>query len=71
MQVGAYSEAESARAVRARVEKLGLESYTQVVETASGQRIRVRVGPYDERAEAEKAAARLEKAGLPTAVLGL
>ena len=71
VQVGAYSEAESARAARARVEKLGLESYTQVVETASGKRIRVRVGPYDERAEAEQAAARLEKAGLPTAVLGL
>lgn len=71
VQVGAYSEAESARAARQRVEKLGLKTYTQVVETAAGKRIRVRIGPFGERTEADKAAAQLQKAGLPSAVLTL
>lgn len=68
VQVGAFSEAESARDARARVEKLGLKTYTQVIETSSGKRIRVRVGPYDDRAEAEKAAARIKQAGISAAV---
>nr|MBA2721981.1 SPOR domain-containing protein [Methylibium sp.] len=71
VQVGAFSEATSARQVRQRVEKLGLKTYTQVVETAAGKRIRVRVGPYGERGEADRAAARLKQAGLQPAVLTL
>lgn len=71
VQVGAYSEAESARTARQRAEKLGLKTYTQVVDTAAGKRIRVRIGPYGERAEADKVAARLKEAGLPSAVLTL
>ncbi len=71
VQVGAFSEAASARTARQRVEKLGLKTYTQVVETSSGARTRVRVGPYEERAEAERIAAKIKQAGLPAAVLGL
>ncbi|MBA3596231.1 MAG: SPOR domain-containing protein [Methylibium sp.] len=71
VQVGAFSEATSARRVRQRVEKLGLKTYTQVVETAAGKRIRVRIGPYGERGEADRAAAKLKQAGLQPAVLTL
>lgn len=71
VQVGAFSEAASARTARQRVEKLGLKTYTQVVETSSGARTRVRIGPYEERAEAERVAAKIKQAGLPAAVLGL
>jgi DedD protein len=71
VQVGAFSEATSARDARARVEKLGLKAYTQVVETSGGKRIRVRVGPYGDRGEAEKAAAQIKQAGLSSAVLTL
>lgn len=71
VQVGAFSEADSAREARARVEKLGLKTYTQVVETPAGKRIRVRLGPYGDRAEAEKAAAQLKQAGLSPAVMTL
>lgn len=71
VQVGAFSEPGSARQVRQRVEKLGLKTYTQVVDTAAGQRIRVRVGPYGDRGEADRAAARLKQAGLQPAVLTL
>ncbi len=71
VQVAAYSEAGSARDMRQRVEKLGLKSYTQVVEVDGARRIRVRVGPFPARDDAEKAAATLKAAGLPASVLTL
>jgi len=71
VQVAAYSEAGSARDMRQRVEKLGLKSYTQVVEVDGAKRIRVRVGPFPARDDAEKAAATLKAAGLPASVLTL
>ena len=43
----------------------------QVIESASGRRIRVRVGPYATKAEAEKAAVRIKSGGLQAAVLVL
>lgn len=71
VQVGAFGDANAAREVRQRVEKLGLKTYTQVVETGGGKRIRVRVGPYGDRGEAEKAVAKLKQAGLSPALLTL
>jgi DedD protein len=71
VQVGAYGEANSARDMRQRVDKLGLKSYTQVVEIDGAKRIRVRVGPFAAREDAEKAAGTLKAAGLPAAVMTL
>jgi DedD protein len=71
VQVGAYADANALREVRARVEKLGLKTYTQVIETSAGQRTRVRVGPYASRDEAAAAAGRLRSAGLQANVLAL
>lgn len=71
VQVGAFSEAASARDARAKAEKLGLKTYTQVVETSAGQRIRVRVGPFTSREQAQQAADKLKAAGLPGAILTL
>ncbi|MGA0608916.1 SPOR domain-containing protein [Caldimonas sp. KR1-144] len=71
VQVGAFAETESAREARLKVEKLGLKTYTQVVETKEGKRIRVRVGPYDGRADAEKAAGQIRSAGMTASVLTL
>ncbi|WP_428424720.1 SPOR domain-containing protein [Methylibium sp.] len=71
VQVGAYGEADAARAARLRVEKLGFKAYTQVVETPSGKRIRVRIGPYSDRAEADKVASQIKQSGLNSAVLTL
>ena len=71
VQVGAYSETSSARDMRQKVDKLGLKTYTQVVDTSAGKRIRVRVGPFASREEADRAAAKLKAAGLPSAVLTL
>lgn len=71
VQVGAFGEVAAAREVRQKVEKLGLKTYTQVVETSAGKRIRVRVGPFNEREEAEKAVAKLRQAGMSPALLTL
>lgn len=71
IQVGAFGEAAAVREARAKVEKLGLKTYTQVIETSAGKRTRVRVGPFATRDEAEKAAARIKSAGLQAALLTL
>jgi DedD protein len=68
VQVGAFSDATAAREMRQKVEKLGLRTFTQVVETADGRRIRVRVGPFASREDAEKAADKVKSAGLSTAL---
>lgn len=71
VQVGAFADAGAAREMRGKVEKLGLKSYTQVVETSSGSRIRVRAGPFASRDEADKALAKAKAAGLSAVVLTL
>lgn len=69
VQVGAYADAGAAREARQRVEKLGLKTYTQVVETEGGKRIRVRVGPFASREEADRAVGRIKATGLPATVV--
>jgi DedD protein len=71
VQIGAFAEATGAREARTKVEAMGLKTYTQVVESTAGRRIRVRVGPYPTKAEADKAAARIKSGGLQAAVLVL
>ena len=71
VQVGAFADASAAREMRAKVEKLGLKTYTQSTETAAGSRIRVRVGPFATREEAERVLAKTKAAGFNAAVLTL
>jgi DedD protein len=71
VQAGAYTDSAALREARQKVEKLGLKTYTQVIETESGSRTRVRVGPFDTREEAEKAAARIKGSGVAANILSL
>ena len=71
VQVGAYADVAKAREARAKLEKAGLKTYTQVAETKDGKRIRVRVGPYASKAEAEKAVAKIRSLDLPASILTL
>ena len=64
-QVGAYSNAETAKQELDKLKKWGFRAYTEKV---SGV-IRVRVGPYDNRDKAEKARQQLEKHGLHPVVM--
>lgn len=71
VQAGAYSEPGALREARQKVEKLGLKTYTQVIESDSGKRTRVRVGPFATRQEAEAVAAKVKAAGVQASVLAL
>ncbi|HSW07242.1 SPOR domain-containing protein [Aquabacterium sp.] len=71
VQVGAYTDVDKLREARQKVEKLGMKTYTQVVDADGGKRTRVRVGPFATRDEADKAAARIKATGLPVAILTL
>jgi DedD protein len=71
VQVGAYADAAKAREARAKLEKAGLKTYAQVVDTKDGQRTRVRVGPFPNRAEAEQVAGKIKSLGLPVTILTL
>jgi DedD protein len=71
VQAGAYSDPASLRDARQKIERLGMKTYTQVIEGDAGKRTRVRVGPFATKDEAARAAAKIKAAGLPTAVLAL
>ena len=71
VQVGAFADAAKAGEVRQSLERAGLKTYTQVVDTKDGKRTRVRVGPFASRAEADKAAARVKGLGLSASVIPL
>lgn len=71
VQVGAYADEASAREARQKVERLGLKTYTQVVEIQGVKRIRVRIGPFETAQEASQALATLKAGKLPGAVLTL
>jgi DedD protein len=71
VQVGAFADVLKAREARQKLEKAGLKTYTQVVQSTEGRRIRVRVGPFEGKAEADKAAEKIKKLDLPAAILEL
>jgi DedD protein len=71
VQVGAFLDDAKVREARSKVEKLGMKTYTQPVDTPTGKRIRVRVGPYATKAEADRIAAKIKGDGLQAVVLAL
>lgn len=60
VQVGAFSNASTAKQLQEKLHKLGYPSYTE----KSGNKIRVRVGGYTTHAEADKVRRRLEIQGM-------
>ncbi len=71
VQVGAFADTARSKEVRQKLERAGLKTYTQVVETKEGRRIRVRVGPFADRAQADRAVDKVKKLELPATVLNL
>ena len=71
VQVGAFSDAAKAQEARAKLEKSGMKTYTQVVNPPEGKRIRVRVGPFGSKGDADKVAEKIRKLDLPASVLEL
>ena len=71
VQVGAFADGSKAAEVRGKLERAGLKTYVQVIETKDGKRTRVRVGPFESRDAADKAATRIKGMGLAASVLTL
>ncbi|WP_137718352.1 SPOR domain-containing protein [Methylobacillus flagellatus] len=69
VQIGVFSEADNVKQLQARLSLLGVESYTETVETSAGQKIRLRAGPYADRAAADKVLVRLKSADIPGMVV--
>jgi DedD protein len=71
VQVAAFSDVAKAHEVRQKLEKAGISTYAQVIDTPEGKRFRVRLGPFTSKAEAEQAAAKVKAHQLTAAVLAL
>ncbi len=71
VQVGAFADAARAKEARTKLERAGMKTYTQVVETRDGQRTRVRVGPFSDKNDADKVASKIKALDLPAAILVL
>lgn len=64
VQLGAFKETGNVKHLQAKLKEIHLPSYAEQVDTAQGQRIRVRAGPFATREAAEKARARLKLIGV-------
>ncbi len=71
VQVAAFSDAGKAHEVRQKLEKAGIKTYSQAVDTPDGKRYRVRIGPFTSKAEAEQAAGKVKTHQLTAVVLTL
>jgi cell division septation protein DedD len=69
VQIGQFARAENAKAAESRASGLGLRAYSETLQTAQGERVRVRAGPFATRAAAEEARSRLIAAGLEAALI--
>ena len=71
VQAGTFSDDGKLRETRNKLEKAGITTYTQVIESKEGRRVRVRVGPFTSRDEADKVARKIKQLQLQPQVLTL
>lgn len=71
IQAGAYSDAAKLREARSKLEKAGLKTYVQVVDSKEGKRTRVRVGPFESKEALDKAVRKIKALDLPAGVIEL
>jgi len=71
VQVGAFSDEDKVREVRAKLEKAGLKTYVHVAQTKDGKRTRVRIGPFASKEDAQKTVTKVKALNLSAAVLTL
>lgn len=69
IQVGSFNDQGRAREVRMRLERAGITTYTQVVNSGGSRFIRVRVGPFDDAKELQRYIDKVESLKLEARVL--
>lgn len=71
VQVGSFSDEAKVKEARSKLERAGISTYIQVVDTKEGKRTRVRVGPFGSRTDAEAAAHKIKAMGLYSGIAEL
>jgi len=64
VQLAAFARKDNAKQLQQKLSASGIRSYTEVLKTAHGEKIRVRAGPYENRDAAEKVLDQLKALGL-------
>jgi DedD protein len=64
VQIGVFSDAANVKQLEQKLQTLGFKSSTEKIQTAQGEKIRLRAGPFANRALAEGALAKIKDAGL-------
>jgi DedD protein len=64
VQLAAFAHKDNAKQLQQKLSASGIRSYTEVLKTAHGEKIRVRAGPYENRDAAEKVLDQLKALGL-------
>jgi DedD protein len=68
--VGAFADPANVRKLLARIDRSGVPTYTEILNSPAGKRTRVRAGPFPNREAAEKALDKLKKIGVGGVVAG-
>jgi DedD protein len=71
VQAGSFTDLDAVRETRAKLERMGLKTYTQAAVIEGVTRVRVRVGPFATRQEAQDVQNKIKAAGLAASLLQL
>jgi len=69
IQVGVYSDEANVKQLQAKISEAGFTSHTAKLQTAKGEKIRLRVGAFVTREAAAEALKKIQTSGLPGMVL--
>lgn len=70
VQIGVFSDASKVKLMQAKLTEKGLKSRVDLIDTAKGQKTRLRVGLFATRLDAEDALTKVKSLGLTDAVIG-
>lgn len=68
--IGAFSNPENVKQLQGKIGGVGVNTYTEPLDSADGKKTRVRAGPFPSREAAEKALEKLKKIGVNGVVAG-
>ncbi len=69
VQIGVFSDIAKVKKLQQKLKTLGYKSYTEMIDTPKGEKIRLRAGPFANREQADNALAAVKEAGLPGLVV--
>ena len=70
VQYGAFSEQKNAKQRQTDLKARGVNTFTEIVKTSAGDKVRVRSGPYSAREEAEKIRSKVKPLDTKLVVMG-